>query len=309
MSDQFELSERPKAKEIYMLAGWRQWVDGGGMSSGLPDYLIQEYDAKKIGTINPDGYYLFQLPGAQHFMRPMVRHKDGHPQGIHTQRNEFHYAEIGNKGVVFFIGDEPHMDVERYTRAFLNAARELKVKRIILFGGIYAEVPYDKERYSTSIYSLPSLREEVDNLAVDLSNYQGPGSIGSYVCQRAGEHKIEVIGFYSFCPIYQFGSMEEISKTIRVENDYIAWLGAMRRVNHMLQLTFDLEELETKGDELIKKLDDNVSELDEKYPDLRVGEYMERLRNEFQEKSFSPLEDVWEQELRRLGDEFFPSEE
>lgn len=309
MSDQYEISEQPKAKEIYMLAGWRQWVDGGGMSSALPKYLIKEYDAKKIGTINSDGYYLFQLPGAQHFMRPMVRHKEGHPQGIITQRNEFHYTEIGNKGLVIFIGDEPHLDVERYTRAFLNVAKELKVKRIIMFGGIFAEVPYDKERYSTSIYSLSSMREEVENLAVDLSNYQGPGSIGTYICQRAGEQKLEVVGLYSFCPIYQFGSIEEISKTIRVENDYIAWLGALRRVNHLLRLNIDLDDLETKADVLIKKLDDNVIELDEKYPELRVGEYMDRLRSEFQEKSFSPLEDVWEDELRRLGDEFFPSEE
>ena len=123
MSDQFELSERPKAKEIYMLAGWRQWVDGGGMSSALPKYLIKEYGAKNIGTINSDWFYLFQLPGAQHFMRPMVRHKEGHPQGIITQRNEFYYTEIGSKGVVIFIGDEPHLDVERYTRAFLNVAK------------------------------------------------------------------------------------------------------------------------------------------------------------------------------------------
>ena len=309
MTKSIEIWEKPEAKEIYMLAGWRQWVDGGAISSGLPRYLVEQTEAREIGNIKPDGYYLFQLPGTHHFMRPMVRHNDGHPEGLRTQRNQYYYTEVNGKGVILFMGDEPHMDVERYTREFLETAKDLNVKRIIMFGGIYAEVPYDKERYTTSIFSLPAMRDEVSNMAVDLSNYQGPGSIGSYLCHRAGEQNIEMIGLYTFCPIFQFGNMDEIAKTIRIENDYIAWLGVMRRVNHMLGLDFDLEDLEQKGDDLIKRIEANVSELDNKYPELQVGEHMRRLSDEFEENSFSPLEDVWQDELRKLGDDFLPPEE
>ena len=63
MSDAVEIWETPKAREIYMLAGWRQWADAGSISSGLPQYLIQQTGARHIGSIRSDGFYLFQFPG------------------------------------------------------------------------------------------------------------------------------------------------------------------------------------------------------------------------------------------------------
>ena len=49
-----ELYEKPMAEEVYMLAGWHQWADAGAISSGLPEYLVGQYDARKIGEIHPD---------------------------------------------------------------------------------------------------------------------------------------------------------------------------------------------------------------------------------------------------------------
>ena len=309
MTKSIDIWEKPKAKEMYLLAGWRQWVDGGATSSGLPQYIIQQTKARKIGEMKPDSFYLFQLPGMQHLMRPIVQHDQGYSKSLQTPRNEFFYTEMGGKGIVIFIGDEPHVDAERYTKEFLEAIELLKIKRVVMFGGIYAEVPYDKERMITSVFSLQSMREEISDLTVDLSNYQGPGSIGSYLCKRGGEQEIEVVGFYTFCPIYQFGNLYEVNKMIRIEKDYIAWIGVMQRLNHMLGIDFNLDDLEDKGDQLIERLNREVEELDNKYPDLGVEEYMQRLATSFEEKDFNPLEDVWQDELRRLGDQFFPSDE
>ncbi|MGD2027109.1 MAG: PAC2 family protein [Anaerolineales bacterium] len=309
MSDLFNIWEKPEADEIYMLAGWHQWADGGSISSGLPRYMAELHNARKIGEIKPDGYYLFQLPGAQQFLRPLVRHNDGVTESLATPSNEFYYAEIGDKGIVFFIGDEPHMDAERYARAFLEAAKALKVTRIVQFGGVFAMVPYDRTRHVHGIVSLPHLREELDDLVVEPSNYQGPTSIGSYINKRAGEQGIENVGLYAFSPIYQFGGVEETNKSIHIENDYTAWLNVMERVNHMLGLGIDLSDLETLSGDLVDKVDDKVIELDHKYPELRIEEFFRRLRGEFEEKTFNPLDDIWQDSLRRLGDEFFPPDE
>ena len=70
MDKQVELWEKPKAEEIYMILGWRQWADAGGISSELPQYLIEKTGARKIGEIRADGFYLFQIPGTHHFLRP-----------------------------------------------------------------------------------------------------------------------------------------------------------------------------------------------------------------------------------------------
>ena len=63
MSDAVDLWEQPEAEEIYLIGGWRQWADAGSISSGLPRYLARKSRARQIGTLRPDGFYLFQFPG------------------------------------------------------------------------------------------------------------------------------------------------------------------------------------------------------------------------------------------------------
>ena len=303
MSETVDLWERPEAEEIYMIAGWRQWADAGSISSGLPHYLAQQTNARQIGQIRPGGFYLFQIPGTHDLVRPVVEFEKGYPKSLESRENTLFYSGDNRRGVVFFMGEEPHLDAERYVAAVLNAAKLLNVRRIVSFGGVYGELPYDKERLVSAIYSLPHMREEVESLGVNVSDYHGGASIGSYICKRAGERQTEFVGFYAFVPTYDFSKVSQIGNTIRLENDFMAWLGVMRRVNHMLKLDFDLSDLEQRSEKLVELVDAKVEELDGLAPQLGVREYMEQLSETFEEMPFYPLDDVWEDELRRLFDE------
>lgn len=300
MADAVELWERPEAKEIYMIVGWRQWADAGSISSSLPHYLIEQSDARQIGRIRPDGFYLFQIPGTHDLVRPAVSFEAGLPISLDTPQNELFYAGDQERGIVFFSGTEPHMDVERYVDALLEVAKTLDVQRIIGLGGVYGELPYDKERTVSATYSLPELKEEVAELAVTLSDYEGGASIGSYLCRRAGEQEMAYVGFYAFVPTYDFSSIAEVGNMIRLENDFMAWLGVMRRINYMLKLDFDLSDLEDKSEHLIEVVDARLEELEHSSPELNLHAYMERLAEQFTEVPFDPLDEVWEEELRRL---------
>lgn len=300
MSDAVEILEHPTADEIYMLAGWRQWADAGSTSSGLPQYLIEQTGAQKIGSIRPDGFYIFQIPGTHDLVRPVVKFESGYPESLQIQHNDLYYIEHNQRGLLIFLGDEPHLDVERYTQSFLQIAKTFNVKRIVGFGGVYGELPYDKDRLISSIYSLPKLKEEFEDIAVNLSDYHGGASVGSYICRRAGEQDIEYVSFYAFVPAYDFSNVSQIANSIRIENDFMAWLGIMQRIDHMLNLEFDLSDLEQKSKELVDLFDSKIKELDEEAPELGVQEYLKRLSDEFAVTPFTPLDDVWEQELRRL---------
>jgi len=308
VTDAFDLWEKPEAENIYMLAGWRQWADAGSISSGLPQYLIRQTDAQHIGQIRSDGFYLFQFPGTHDLVRPVVRFKDGYPEMLQTQRNEFFYTGNDERGLVIFQGDEPHMDAERYVSTFLAAAQTLGVKRIIGFGGVYGELPYEKERIVSAIYSMPSLKGELDELSVNLSDYHGGASVGSYICRRAGEQEIEYISLYSFVPMYDLSNLPKMSSTIRIENDFLAWLGVMRRVEHMLHLGLDLSDLEEKSKRLIESIDAKVDELDSQSPQVGVRNYLQRLSDEFTEVPFDPLDDIWQDEIKRLFDKLDPDD-
>lgn len=302
MRDVLEIWERPVTEDMVMLVGWRQWADAGSMSSGLPRYLVKQTGAQQIGQIRPEDFYLFQVPGTHDLVRPVIKFSEGLAESLRTPTNELYYAGDERKGVIFFIGDEPQLNVERYSETFLRAALELGVTRIIGFGGVYAEVPYNKERLVSCIYSMERLREEMTGLAVNLSDYQGGASIGSYICKRAGEREVEYVSFYTFVPTYDLSGITQIGNTIRIENDYMAWLNVMQRVNYMLKLDIDLSDLLGRSERLISVVDAKIEELESVSPQLGVREYIDQVAEAFVEVPFQPLDDVWESEFRRLFD-------
>ena len=300
MADELTLSEIPQAEEIYMLAGWRQWADAGSVSSALPQYWIKRTNARKIGEIHSDGFYIFQVPGTHDLVRPMVQFEDGFPVSLEAPVNELYYTGDERRGLVIFSGEEPHLDIERYTRLFLQAARELGVKRIVSLGGVYGELPYDKERIVSCIYSKTSLKAEVEALAVNLSDYSGGASIGSYLCRRAGEQDMEFTGFYAFVPAYDFSGQGMGTNAIRIETDYMAWLALMQRINHMLQLNLDLSHLEKKSRQLVEVMDEKINEIEAQAGVEGVRDYLERLSELFEETPFDPAGEFWEAELRDI---------
>jgi hypothetical protein len=195
------------------------------------------------------------------------------------------------------------MDVERYTAAFLDAAQLLKVQRIVGLGGVYGELPYDKERLITATYSLPRLKSEMEPLAVNFSDYHGGASIGSYICRRSGEKGLEYVSFYALVPTYDLSNEPQIGSAIRIENDFMAWLNVMRRINYMLKINIDVSDLEEKSKYLIQLVDSKIEELDRLAPQFGVREYLKRLSDEFTEMPFNP-EDIWEEELKRIINKF-----
>jgi hypothetical protein len=74
----------------------------------------------------------------------------------------------------------------------------------------------------------------------------------------------------------------------------------MQRLNHILTLGMDLKELENHSTEMVAAIDAKIEELIEELPQLNIREYLDKLNADFDELTFVPLDDVWEQELRDI---------
>lgn len=300
MNTQVNLTEKPSAKEIVMIAGWRQWADAGSISSGLPQYLIEQTNAQPIGEISSDGFYMFQIPATHHLLRPIIKFEDGYRQFLEVRRNEFYYAGNDEKGVVIFLGDEPHLDVERYAAAFFDAAKQLGVQRIASLGGVYGPVPYDKDREIGCIYSLPPMKDDLDHYAMRFSDYEGGASIGSYLIHQAENNHFPFVALYGFVPNYDFSQIDAMGQEIRIENDYKAWFDIMRRLNKYFALNFSLGDLEKKSEQLLLTIDEQIEELAQKAPQLNIRDILEQISEQFTERPFEPLDDIWTQGLADL---------
>jgi proteasome assembly chaperone (PAC2) family protein len=300
MNSAVQLWERPTTEEIYLLAGWHQWADAGNISSGLPQYLIDQTDARPIGQIKDDGYYLFQVPGAHHFLRPEIKLEDGYRQHIESYANNLYYTELQSKGLVIFLGHEPHLRAEHYIATLLDATQALRIRRVVALGGVYGAIPYDKDRNIHCVYSLPRMQEELQKFGVVFSNYEGGTTIGTYLVDQAEKRGLEVVDLYAFVPAYDFSDISQQVQGLRIDSDFKAWHEVMHRVKHMFDLALDLSDLEQQSEALVASLDAKIAELDRQAPQLRIRDYLERLNREFTEVSFLPLDDLWERELGDL---------
>ena len=303
MDELVTLNDIPTAQEIDMIVGWRQWADAGAISSGLPEYLIEHLEARKVGEIAPDGFYLFQVPGTHHLLRPEIVLKDGYRRELRTKKNKFYYAGDEHKGLVIFLGEEPHQNEAHYANAFFDAVEALNVRRVAAVGGVYGAMPYDRDREISCVYSLPSMKQELSHYAVKFSNYEGGSTIGTYLVDRAERRGIEFLVFYGFVPAYDFSELSILLTGMRIENDFRAWYELLVRFNYMFQTDIDLADLEQKTEELDASMDSQIKELEQKAPRLKIQEYLDELSAGFTERPFSPLGDVWERELRDLFDD------
>lgn len=306
MTDGLNLWENPTAEPLFMIAGWRQWADAGAISSGLPQYLIDHLNAAQIGEIDPRGYYLFQIPGTHHLLRPTIKLVEGYRQHIEAKQNEFYYTETGGRGLVIFLGDEPHQDHQRYAQAFLRGAEKLGVKRIAAVAGVYGAMPYDREREVSCAYSLPRMKEELTQYAVKLSSYEGGSTIDTYIADQAESMGIEFVTFFGFVPSYDFAQSAVHFSGIQVGKDLKAWYDLLRRLDYMFRLDLDLSELERESERLILSVGKQIDQLAQNMPELNVEEYMQEINNQFEERPFMPFRDLWEQEL---GDLFGDADE
>jgi hypothetical protein len=78
----------------------------------------------------------------------------------------------------------------------------------------------------------------------------------------------------------------------------------MLRLKHMFKLNLDLSDLDELSQTLVSDWHDKIDQLARAMPQLDVGAYMAQVYDEFTERPFVALSDVWEDELRDLLDDF-----
>ena len=301
MDELIELLEKPAARDVCLIAGWRQWADAGATSSDLPKYLIEQTHARQIGALRSDPFYLFQVPGTHALFRPEVKLEDGYRAELRVKLNEIYFAENNGKSLLIFLGDEPQLNVERYADAFFRLAQDFSVRRVVTLGGVYGPAPYDKDREISCTYSLRKMKDELAEYAVSFSNYEGGVSIGSYLADRAEKLGIEYLVLYAIVPMFDLTQLSPLLQTLLIEQDHKAWYDVMRRVNHMCKLGLDLSDLERTSRQLIQSFDAKIDDLEKALPQVNIREHLNKVTENFVEPSFMPLDDVWK---KGLGDLF-----
>ena len=263
MADELAVfQEKPSAQ--HLIAGWRrQWSDGGGISGGLPRYLIEKLGAKKIGELGSTVStmcYPFQVAGTHDTFRPLAAYEDGLPSQPMHRENYFYDA--GN-GLIIFRGQEPWFRLDIFADAFFQAIGDLGIKQTAAVEGVNGPVPPELERRITCVYSRPEMRKTLDRYGVQFSSYGSEGRRGPTIAMAlvtlAHYHypDLEMFRIGAMAPMYPFVTAD--NEQVGIPRDHRSFYDIMRRLKAMFKLDIDLAELETLGkndsEELQRRLD------------------------------------------------------
>ena len=79
--------------------------------------------------------------------------------------------------------------------------------------------------------------------------------------------------------------------------------GALMLLLGPFGLGIDLSDLDRQAENLIASIDAKIDELEKSLPQVSVRSYLAKLAEEFEERPFLPLDDVWERELGDIFDD------
>ncbi len=249
LSEKLIMSEKPNLSKPRLLLGLSGWMDGGEVSTGTVECLVEKLGAKKFAEIDPKGFYLYSFPGSMEItalFRPHTKINEGLIENFTGPTNKFFCSERHN--LILFTGREPNLNWEDYSECIFSLCAEFDVEMIYFIGSVAGLVPHTREPRLFCSVSHAELKETFQRYGVKFANYEGPASIITYLTAVSGMHNIKMVSLVATIPAYVQGNNPKCIEAVT------------RRLSGMLELDVDLGDLTAISDEFEKKLGDVVQE-------------------------------------------------
>ncbi len=265
-----------------VVAAFEGWNDAADAASAAIEHLESVFEARPIGSVDPDEYYDYQVN------RPTVSGGDGAERAIQwpTTRISLASPPGAEFDLVLIRGLEPNMRWRTFTAELLEAVTALRAEKIVSLGALLADSPHTRP---VPISGTAGDLATAAKLGLEVSKYEGPtGIVGVFAdaCATAG---LPSVSFWAAVPHY-------------VANPPCpkATLALLRRVEDMLDVEVPLGELP----EASRAWERQVDELAE--GDSEVAEYVRSLESREPETSLpeasgDAIAREFERYLRRRG--------
>ncbi len=240
---------RPNIEGARMLLGFSGWMDGGDVSTGTVEHLVEALAAQEFAEVQPGPFYIQGFPGAMEVstsVRPHVAIEDGLITKFEGPRNTFFCSE--DNRLVLFKGREPNLCWQEFADCILDLATDLHTERIYFVGSVSGFVPHTKGPRAYGCASEESLLPLMQEHDLLLSNYEGPGSFITYLMTRARERGLPMLSLVFEAPAYVQGRNPKCISA------------AARKLAGLLDLSVDLDHLEVLATEFQDHLDGAVRE-------------------------------------------------
>jgi proteasome assembly chaperone (PAC2) family protein len=274
---------RPNLETATLLLGFSGWMNGGEISTGTIQCLIDKLNAKQFAEIEPEGYYINNFPGSMELtalFRPHTKISDGLITDFEMPSNNFFYDE--DTELIFFLGKEPNLQWHDFAEDIFSLCSEFNVQMIYFIGSVAGLVPHTRKPRLFCSLSDRHLKEKFEKYTLKFSNYEGPASIITYLTVNAKRHGLSMASIIATIPAYVQGHNPKCIEAVT------RWLAALLE----LQINFDdlketSSDFEKKVTNIVKKqpeLSENIAKLEEDYDNEIFDTEMPDLKNWLQQK-------------------------
>lgn len=242
-SNGLQIYEKPELSHPRLLLGFTGWMDGGEVSSGTVQWMIDTMGAKFFADIEPENYYIYNLPGMMEvatLLRPHTRITKGLIEAFEFPSNSFFYSEASN--LILFLGKEPNINWENYADCLFSLCEQLNVKTTYFIGSVSSLVPHTREPRLFCTASNRGVKEKFQHLGVKFTNYEGPASISTYLLSCCTQLDMDMVNLVATVPAYVQGNNPKCIEAVT------------RRLAGMLDLKIDFDQLNLVTEEFEKKL-------------------------------------------------------
>jgi proteasome assembly chaperone (PAC2) family protein len=253
-TEALQIRDCPVLDRATLVLAFSGWMDGGDVSTGTVQRLVDLLGARLVAEIDTEPFYLFNFPGSMEIaalFRPTIKVEDGLVKSLGMPSNLFYCHEPAN--LLLFLGKEPNLRWRDFGDCILELARRAGVRRVLFVGSFGGAVPHTREPRLHVTCSDPKLLPEMERYGLRRTGYEGPGSFTSYLLTRAPSADLEMTSLVAEIPGYLQGrnpmSIEAVT----------------RRLAKFLQLPLNLEALRAESTEWELQ----VSQVVEKDKDLR----------------------------------------
>jgi hypothetical protein len=109
-ADLLTFRRQPKVQDTTLVLAFSGWMDGGDVSTGTVERLVNLLEATPIAEIDPDPFYIYNFPGSMEIaaiFRPHIAIEDGVVKSMEVPTNTFYCHDSAN--VALFVGKEPNL--------------------------------------------------------------------------------------------------------------------------------------------------------------------------------------------------------
>lgn len=225
---------RPTLERGTLVLALAGWMDGGDVSTGTVNRLVQLLGATPMAQIDPEPFYILSFPGSMEtaaLFRPLVEVEEGVVKSVEMPINTFYAHDPAN--LAFFVGKEPNLRWRAFGECIFSVARQTGIQRIVFVGSFGGSVPHTRQPRLFVSCSDPARLPEMYRYGLRPSTYKGPGSFTNYLMAKADTEGLEMVSLVAEIPSYLGGANPVCIEAVT------------RLLAKILQLPLDLDSLRT----------------------------------------------------------------